>query len=239
MIFNISQNWISLTRHFHTFSQRKKLSPANSVNQQINLDLICNYCSGTMIDIGCGEAIYRTQVPSRVIKYETLDIEQRIENVDYVASVMAMIPIEDQQFDCGLCLEVLEHIENPTKALSEIYRILKNDSVLIVSVPHLSRIHEAPNDYFRFTQYGLRKILERTGFEIIEIKLRGGLFCFLGHQFSIIFLGICWSIPLVKNISVWLNYILVVRPAIALDTIFATNKLFPLGMTAVARKKRI
>jgi len=57
--------------------------------------------------------------------------------------------------------DTLEHVEFPRKALSEIYRILKPDGVLIISSVMLYHIHAAPNDYWRFTPEGFKSLLSQ------------------------------------------------------------------------------
>lgn len=45
------------------------------------------------------------------------------------------LPFQDYQFDLILCNHVLEHIPNDVKAMSELYRVLKNNGILIAQVP--------------------------------------------------------------------------------------------------------
>ena len=52
--------------------------------------------------------------------------------------------------------EVLEHVENPFKAIENINQILDNDKICLGSVPFNFHIHDEPNDYFRFTSFGLK-----------------------------------------------------------------------------------
>lgn len=68
--------------------------------------------------------------------------------------------------------EVLEHVENPFKAVENIEQILENDKVCIGSVPFNFHIHDEPNDYFRFTSFGLKKLFSR--FRYVQIINRNG-----------------------------------------------------------------
>jgi ubiquinone/menaquinone biosynthesis C-methylase UbiE len=45
------------------------------------------------------------------------------------------LPFTDQQFDSVLLDNVIEHIEDPTFLLDEIFRVLKSDGILLVGVP--------------------------------------------------------------------------------------------------------
>ncbi len=79
--------------------------------------------------------------------------------VDVVASVYS-IPFKDAAFDIVLCISVLEHLEEPAKAIEEMKRVLKPGGKIIVSVPFMYPIHESPGDYWRFTKFGLKSLFK-------------------------------------------------------------------------------
>jgi ubiquinone/menaquinone biosynthesis C-methylase UbiE len=54
----------------------------------------------------------------------------------------ARLPYDDEFFDYVVCVEGLEHIENPANAFREFARILKENGTLIVSVPNIMNIEE-------------------------------------------------------------------------------------------------
>jgi SAM-dependent methyltransferase len=58
-----------------------------------------------------------------------------------------------------LLLEILEHLPHPEKALAEAHRVLREDGLLIVSVPFECRLHGFPSDYWRFTASGIHTLL--------------------------------------------------------------------------------
>jgi len=72
-----------------------------------------------------------------------------------------------------ICIfEVLEHTTNPMKAVNNIYKIINKGDFVLASVPFIFHIHDEPNDYYRFTKFGLQllfkdftnvKIYERNG----------------------------------------------------------------------------
>ena len=68
--------------------------------------------------------------------------------------------------------EVLEHIKNPSVAIKNIYNLIDKDSVVLVSTPFIFNIHDAPNDFYRFTKYGLKEIFKE--FSKVEIKEKNG-----------------------------------------------------------------
>jgi SAM-dependent methyltransferase len=68
--------------------------------------------------------------------------------------------------------EVLEHTSNPHKAIDNVYKVLKKGDLFLFSVPFNFHIHDEPNDFFRFTEHGLKLLLER--FSSIKIQARNG-----------------------------------------------------------------
>jgi SAM-dependent methyltransferase len=52
------------------------------------------------------------------------------------------LPYEDDSFDHIVCVEGLEHIENPANAIREFARLLNPQGQLIVSVPNIMNIEE-------------------------------------------------------------------------------------------------
>jgi hypothetical protein len=53
---------------------------------------------------------------------------------------------------------------------------------LLVAAPHEWEVHQAPHDYFRFTRYGLTYLLEKAGWEAIEVRAAGGYFRLLARR---------------------------------------------------------
>ena len=233
----IKRNRHKIDQELSNLEERKFFSPALYAGYQVTAPAILKYAQGKLIDIGCGDMPYRNLIVSRVTQYDTLDYEERTTGVKFLGDIQDMRIIGDQNYDSVVCLEVLEHVKNPFRAIDEMHRILKKEGSLILSVPHLSRLHEEPNDFYRFTKYGLRFLLENAGFEVITIEPRGGIFCFLGRQFSTIFVCLFWHIPIAKRIAFSINKWLCVKICYLLDKIFDKGKIFALGYTVVAKKK--
>jgi SAM-dependent methyltransferase len=61
-------------------------------------------------------------------------------------------------FDTILATEVLEHLYDPRQAVREMFRLLKDDGVCVLSTRFIHPIHGVPNDYYRFTADGLRHL---------------------------------------------------------------------------------
>lgn len=78
------------------------------------------------------------------------------------------LPIADQSVDCVLLLDVLEHLREAASGIAEIHRVLKPGGLLVLQVPFLYPIHDAPLDFSRWTTYGLRALVERCNFRVVE-----------------------------------------------------------------------
>lgn len=76
------------------------------------------------------------------------------------------IPEKDEYFDCVICGETLEHVNDSDLAVSEMSRVIKKGGTLLVSVPrggHLSKEHIR-----LFTKESLRKLIIGASFTIVE-----------------------------------------------------------------------
>jgi ubiquinone/menaquinone biosynthesis C-methylase UbiE len=60
----------------------------------------------------------------------------------------------------ALCLETLEHVEYPHKALEQIHRVLQPDGIVVISSTMFFPIHDFPYDYWRFTPEAFRSLLK-------------------------------------------------------------------------------
>ena len=117
---------------------------------------------GLTLDIGCSNSPYIKYFPNRI----GLDVKNG-DNIDVVADAHKL-PFEDEKFDNILCTEVLEHLHSPHLAISEMKRVLKKDGKLILSTRFIFPLHDTPNDYYRYTKYGLRYLFKN--WKIIELK---------------------------------------------------------------------
>jgi len=85
----------------------------------------------------------------------------------------AQLPFDDDCFDVVTCLEVLEHVANPEQVLTEIARVLKAGGRAWVSMPFLYPLHDAPFDFQRYTEYGLRRDMQRAGLTVVSLRKSG------------------------------------------------------------------
>ena len=75
--------------------------------------------------------------------------------VDIIADAH-MIPFDDDYFDLVIIQAVLEHVINPQRVVSEIWRVLFSDGIVYAETPFMQQIHEGPYDFTRFSDSGHR-----------------------------------------------------------------------------------
>ena len=175
------------------------------------------YFAGLLIDIGCGAKPYKGILAPYVKAHIGIDHQETLHdksNIDRFGTAYD-IPAYDGEFDCALCTAVLEHLEEPERALRECYRVLKKGGVAIYSVPFIWHLHEEPRDFYRFSKYGLKYIFEKVGFEVTEINALSGfwvtfgqLFVYNIYRFNRESLGYIPIIPMIGLIIQGISYLL-------------------------------
>jgi len=137
----------------------------------------CSALKGTVTDIGCADSKPRQYLPPECqyigIDYYSTATEWYGTHPDLFADAQSL-PLLDNCSDHVLLLDVLEHIPDPDRCLSEINRILKPGGSLIIQVPFMYPVHDAPLDFHRWTKFGLMNAATRSGYHIDDI-------CVLGH----------------------------------------------------------
>jgi SAM-dependent methyltransferase len=127
----------------------------------------------SVLDLGAGNAPYRELFGHT--RYQTNDWTQSLHTGALAADIVApadALPVADSSFDLVLCTQVLEHVPEPSRVLEECRRLLVAGGRLAITVPLLWELHELPYDYYRYTSAGLRHLLEKSGFQEIEIEAR-------------------------------------------------------------------
>lgn len=137
--------------------------------------------TSVLVDIGAGRSPYYEVFKPKVARYISLDRQECLpthetREIKQVVGIAEEIPLDSASVDIALCNQVLEHVSDPLKTVDEIYRILKPGGKFIGSVPHVSPVHLEPYDFRRYTDLGLRQLLESSGFVNSEIEGNGGVY---------------------------------------------------------------
>ena len=147
--------------------------------QESLLKKYSRYLGGRVLDVGCGAKPYKSLLQG-TCEYVGMDCSMGVKP-ECFGSIQGL-PFKDGAFDSVLCTEVLEHLPEPDKAIAEIKRVLKKDGYLYVTVPQTWGLHYEPNDYWRFTQYGIAHLLKRGGFTVVEMERIGGIISMVGQR---------------------------------------------------------
>lgn len=133
---------------------------------------------GDLYDLGAGESPFKDFFLQFAQKYVAVDWAGSFHKTqaNIAADLNKPLPIESEVADTVVSISVMEHLCEPHMMLAEAFRILKPCGEMVLQVPWQWHIHEAPHDYFRYTPFALRYLLERAGFVDIVIEPCSGFF---------------------------------------------------------------
>jgi ubiquinone/menaquinone biosynthesis C-methylase UbiE len=129
--------------------------------------LIKAYATRPLIDVGCGTGVTLRNLPEESVG---LDInpwnirraKKHAAKAHLIVGDIEYLPFRDKAFSTAICSEVLEHLEQPLKAVKEINRCLKSGGMLLGSVPHPSWIWRLNDKVHQsLSNLTLRKLLSR------------------------------------------------------------------------------
>jgi SAM-dependent methyltransferase len=135
-----------------------------------------------VLDFGCGSSPYRNLFPNA--DYRRADAIDA-PDLDYEIGADESIAEESGVFDVILSTQVLEHVGDPARYLSECHRLLGPGGRLIISTHGIYEDHGLPYDFRRWTADGLRTDLERAGFDVAQcyrLTTNGRAMAFLLEQ---------------------------------------------------------
>jgi SAM-dependent methyltransferase len=136
------------------------------------------HARGSLADMGCGNVPFYMLYSDLVQEITCIDWPNTLhtnQHLDLECDLNQPLPLPDNRFDTIILSEVLEHIAEPVLLWTELTRILKPGGKMLVSVPFLYKIHEAPHDYFRYTEFSLKKFASQNKLRVVELKSFGGL----------------------------------------------------------------
>ena len=152
----------------------------------------------------------------------TINLEiEATPNVDVVGDGHSL-PFKDSVFDAVISEAVLEHVQDPNRVVSEIYRVLKPDGYVCAAVPFLQGFHASPHDYQRYTVPGFNHLF--SAFTRIEGGACAGPTTSL-HWIFREYVGLLFSfgnLLLAKLISLIVGWI--TFPAVWLDYLLMRNR---------------
>lgn len=129
-----------------------------------------------ILDIGCADQYLRALI-ARPENYVGLDYYETARlwygtKPDVYGDAQSL-PFAEDSFDTVYLLDVLEHLPEPDRCLQEIARVLASGGRLILQVPFIYPIHDAPLDFRRWTEHGLHQTVASHGFVVRQAKAAG------------------------------------------------------------------
>lgn len=129
------------------------------VDKKIVLDIASGSGYGTKILAEKASKVFGVDVDTKSVAYSKSKFPA--DNIEYLVGDGINIPLNDSSIDIVVSFETIEHIENYTKFISEVIRVLKPDGLLIISTPN--DIEFAEGNHFHvheFTEKELTGLLK-------------------------------------------------------------------------------
>jgi len=192
-----------------------------------NVRYYSGFLSGRVLDFGCGSKPYQ-KLFSHASQYIGCDIlasghPHENENID-VYYDGETLPFENESFDGIFSSEVFEHIFNLEVILSELNRVLAGGGILLCTVPFVWNEHEVPCDCARYTSFGIKDLLKKHGFEIIEMR-KSTLYVETIFQMIIVYLQYECNKRIKNRYFIFLLQVLCFMPVTVLGIL--VNKILP------------
>jgi len=148
-------------------ARRPKAPSASRVEGNALLREWCARVTGFVLSVGSGDDSDRAGRRYRdyftaATDYATSDVRPGCDFLLDVRDLSGVI----EKYDAVFAHSVFEHVDDVFRAGVECARVLRPGGLLLIGVPFRYRIHRAPLDFWRFTEFGLRYLLARSGFAV-------------------------------------------------------------------------
>ena len=137
--------------------------------------------SGRLLDYGCGEKRYEKFFLG-IAEYNGLEVSAKCESLAHqeLTGVVyydgLIVPFRDKSFDSIVSFQVLEHVEDIDRCFEELVRLGKDNCIYMFTVPMFWPEHEAPHDFRRFTEFGIKNYLDRFGLQLDLLVKTGNIY---------------------------------------------------------------
>ena len=147
---------------------------------------------GIVVDVGCADRWVELHLGAGTtyvgLDYPPTGSRLYSAQPDVLADA-ASLPFKASSVDAIICLEVLEHTRNHQAALREFARVLRPRGTLVLSMPFMYPIHDAPHDYQRLTEHGLRRDMASAGFDVVRLDKVGTSIRTAGVMYNLALVG--------------------------------------------------
>jgi ubiquinone/menaquinone biosynthesis C-methylase UbiE len=141
-----------------------------------------------ILEIGCGEGYGTSLISKGVITIVSLDVDLKTlrharekygSNCNFTLYDGTNLPIKSDKFDGVISFQVIEHVRDESKYVSEVKRILKNDGIFLCTTPNRAyrlKPGQKPWNPFHLREYyakDLENVLKNAFSEVEVVGIRG------------------------------------------------------------------
>jgi len=133
-----------------------------------------------MLDVGCSSGFLIDHILTHLPEAQLIAVDyikgplealaRRLTNLPIIQFDIRNCPLPEACIDAVTCLNVLEHIDEDEKALSEIFRILKPGGIAHIEVPAGKKLYDTYDEHLmhhrRYAQSDLLKMAHKVGFKV-------------------------------------------------------------------------
>jgi SAM-dependent methyltransferase len=124
-----------------------------------------------VLDVGCGVKPYYPFFAG-ASEYVGVDVQEN--PYADLAGAVEELPVEDESFDIVLCTQVLEHVDDPSRAVRELRRVTAPGGRVLASTHGVMLYHPNPQDLWRWTHTGLERLFRDAGWTDVTVKPGAG-----------------------------------------------------------------
>jgi SAM-dependent methyltransferase len=173
----------------------RMLYVARDLRSRALFDALRQHVRGDVLDVG-GWDFYLTAKRQGVqcTHWTTLEPDTtRLPDVDEpdfetVHGDGCAMEFPDASYDSVLNIQVLEHVLEPLKMVSEMARVLRPGGMAVILVPQTPATHLAPHYFGGFSRYWIERALPEAGLEIVELTPLGGVWSSMASHLFYFFL---------------------------------------------------
>jgi len=202
---NSAENHDDWSRHWDSYADSARLNPAQEMRHNLAIhQLSAAGDASLLIDFGCGQGDFLERLSAcrpalRLVGFELsktgVEISKRkVPSAEIFEVDLFTPPASIDQFrsraDVAVCLDVIEHVDNPADFLASARNYLKPEGILLLSVPGgpMSAFDRHIGHRSHFTRRKLQETVTLAGFRVEKIWLAGFPFFNL-YRLLIILMG--------------------------------------------------
>jgi SAM-dependent methyltransferase len=150
--------------------RRTPFHPQWMIRKGLTMEDLADF-DGLVLDVGCADGSARQLLPASAeyigLDYYRTAVEWYQTQPDLFGDARNL-PIDDESVDGVLLIHVLEHLDKPGHALGEVTRVLSPGGFALIEVPFIYPVHDAPLDFRRWTEAGLRLEATTKGLNVVD-----------------------------------------------------------------------